>query len=165
MIPEWLPEILTFNGASIEEDYQKLYAVFKRDFIDNPPLLEVRPVLFERAPDRQDNRYPHGFVHLITHNMGGQRFIEYERACRLPWVKAVIEQRHRPEISFFAARQATKNYGIAINYYLWLEQLSFVVILRDVKRGGCAGKMIITAYNTDKYSNKKLVSLRERFKK
>lgn len=145
MFPDWLPPKLVLNGSSIDNDYKKLYEVFERDFINSPAaVVEGLKVTFRREIDQltAEGQYIHGFTHLVTHGYG-ERFIDYERAEKLPWVRAVLDNYTEPEVSAFYLMQSNGE-----RLYLWLTEQDFVVILRNIRsRGKQRSKLLVTAYH------------------
>ncbi len=159
----WLPEPLVLNGNSLQGDYDLLFNCFKKDFIDNPPTINEKPIIYETAPDKHMQEYPCGFTHLITHEdkTAKERFIDYTRATKLPWVRAIIDNYNHKEVSAFRVIQSNPKYGLVNNLYLWLEDENFVVIIRTITRSTATHEMLITSYNTTDHTNKKLARLRE----
>lgn len=149
MTPEWLPPQLSLAGASLNADLDTLYAVFKDDFIDAPAsVVDSSPVYVNTHPDRSrwEGKYTHGFTHMITRGKK-ERSIDYSRARKLPWVKAILENYTQPEVTSF---WHTTPEGDSL--FLWLVELDFVVIIRpkDSRRIMKSQKrVIITAYHID----------------
>src|SRR3989339_1115532 len=81
--PSWLPDIISVDG-SWDEILERLYKIFKTDFIDGKPKLENFPVFWDRAID---NKYERGFWHLIEkeNQQTIERNFDPRRAERLPW--------------------------------------------------------------------------------
>lgn len=159
MTPEWLPRPLQLSGSSIENDYKKLYGVFEQDFIKSPPaVVDSCEVIVNNQPDLSimQGMYTHGFTHMITHG-DGERFIDYDRAIKLPWVRAVLDNYTTPEVMAFCINQIKGE-----TVYLWLPDSDFVVVLRALKSKRAqlsAKKIIVTAYNVYPYGRKDLQRL------
>ncbi|PKL30847.1 hypothetical protein CVV43_05165 [Candidatus Saccharibacteria bacterium HGW-Saccharibacteria-1] len=146
MIPHWLPSPLTFSGAQILVDYEKLYLVFRNDFIDNEPIIvEGDYVILNNNIDKSSGGlYTYGFTHLVTIGEDS-RSIDYDRACKLNWVRPILENYKQPEVlAFWSLHPKGKT------LYLWLKDYDFVVILRKMEsareRQSDNQKIIITAY-------------------
>lgn len=154
---DWLPDELQLASGSLEEDYKKLYKVFENDFIKSKIYYNGERVIYQKAIDHKTpGEYPHGFTHLITRKNGNQRIIDYDRAVRLPWVKAVIEHADDPAVVILTVQRYAKNNGLTDNTYLWLEEKKFLIILSRINHGKNRGQMIITAYTiTENYVIKK----------
>ena len=155
---DWLPNELSLLSGNLEDDYGKLFEVFRRDFIETQLYFSGERVVYQEAIDRNaPGEYPHGFTHLITKKNGGQRIIDYDRATKLPWVRAIIEHSDDPSIAVIKKTQSSEKYGLTDNTYLWLESRDFLVVLRRITKGFYQGQMLITAYAiTEQYERKRL---------
>lgn len=88
-LPSFLPPRLDLDGPW-EDVLNRLYNVFKRDFIDNQVSCGYLKIIYDKR--KIDDNKEEGFWHLITkndRNLG--RIPDYERAKRLPWVKPIIQ--------------------------------------------------------------------------
>lgn len=146
MTPDWLPSPLTFSGAQISVDYKELYSVFKSDFIDKTSVIvEGDYVVLNNNIDKlSGGLYTYGFTHLVTIGKD-TRSIDYNRACKLNWIRPILENYKQPEVfAFWSLHPKGKT------LYLWLKDYDFVVILRKMKsvreRQMDNQKIIITAY-------------------
>ena len=156
---DWLPKELSLDSRDINEDYSRLYEIFKKDFVESKVYFRGELVVFQDAHDATapTGQYPHGFTHLITRKNAGQRIIDYNRAVRLPWIREIIEHCDDSSVVIINRKQLNKRYGITDNTYLWLQEKDFVVILRKIPKGRYCGQMLVTAYaTTDRYMKKKL---------
>lgn len=154
MIPDWLPTQLTFPGGSLQADIDKLYAVYEADFINAPAsIVDGSPVYVNTHPDPVwDRKYPHGFTHIITRG-DDVRGIDYNRASKLPWVKAILENYTQPEVTAFWDHNPSRD-----TLYLWLADLDFVIILRpkdDEYIISGQKRVIITAFCIDQHWQRK----------
>lgn len=153
MIPEWLPRQLAFSGNDINNDYEKLHKIFKRDFIDSSSVsIDGLVVVVDSSIDPLSSAgYTRGFMHLVTIGVDS-RSIDYDRASKLPWVRAVLENYLQPEITaFWAPHQKGET------LYLWLVDYDFVVILRKQKSVSYINRsIIVTAYHVDRHGKKSL---------
>lgn len=160
MTPEWLPSPLRLAGTSIEDDYKVLYGIFESDFIQSPcPVIDDCEVVVNNSidPSVAAGAYTYGFTHLITHG-DSERFIDYDRAKKLPWVRAVLDNYTAPEVTAFCVEQPK---GETI--YLWLPDNDFVVTLRALKskkeQKSKPRKIIVTAYHVYSYGRRDLQRL------
>jgi len=157
---DWLPKEIVLRANSLKEDYNILFEVFKHDFIDSKVVFRGEVVRFQEAEDKQlPMGFPHGFTHLVTHedNSTHQRFIDYNRATKISWIKAIIEHCNDDAVIIIERQQSNAKYGITDNVYLWLKEKDFVVILRRIPRGKYKGQMLITAYAiTESFARRKL---------
>lgn len=155
---EWLPSELSLLSGNLEDDYSKLFEIFKRDFIETQLYFSGERVVYQEAIDRKaPGEYPHGFTHLITRENGGQRIIDYDRATKLPWIRAIIEHSDDSSIIVMKRTQSSEKYGLTDNTYLWLESRDFLVVLRRITKGFYQGQMLITAFAiTESHERKRL---------
>lgn len=155
---EWLPSELSLLSGNLEDDYSKLFEIFKRDFIETQLYFSGERVVYQEAIDRKaPGEYPHGFTHLITRENGGQRIIDYDRATKLPWIRAIIEHSDDSSIIVMKRTQSNEKYGLMNNTYLWLESRDFLVVLRRITKGFYQGQMLITAFAiTESHERKRL---------
>lgn len=155
---EWLPSELSLLSGNLEDDYSKLFEIFKRDFIETQLYFSGERVVYQEAIDcKAPGEYPHGFTHLITRENGGQRIIDYDRATKLPWIRAIIEHSDDSSIIVMKRTQSSEKYGLTDNTYLWLESRDFLVVLRRITKGFYQGQMLITAFAiTESHERKRL---------
>ena len=163
---DWLPREMPLLSGSLEQDYDDLHEVFKRDFVESEVYYEGKKVYYRTSIDRTtfDGKYCVGFTHLVTRKNGGQRIIDYGRARRLPWVRAIIEHADDPAVVVLEKISFVPRRGAVRNTYLWLEEKDFLVILScKIDDGGAGedGQLIVTAYTiTESYMRRDLESLR-----
>jgi len=161
MKPEWLPDELVFSGGQVEDDYAHLFAIFERDFVSGEAVrIEQEEVIVNMTSDPITNgKYPFGFTHLVTKGKD-TRAIDYDRATRLPWIKAILQNYDTPEVKAFWVDQEKGE-----TLYLWLEDFDFVVILRRLKSKKYHKKIIVTAYFIYSYRRRDMQKLLLRAKK
>lgn len=160
MAPDWLPPELVFKGSSLEADYKRLYEVFEGDFVNSSlPIVDGCTVIVNNRPDPviMSGIYTYGFTHLVTSGEG-ERFIDYDRAAKLPWVRAVIDNYTSAEVTAFCVEQRQGE-----TLYLWLADSDFVVVLRALKsrseQVANPKKIIVTAYDVYPDGRRKLQRL------
>ena len=140
--PAFLPRKLELK-RSWDEDVSLLYAVFEMDFKQSLPRFRGKIVLHHNR--LEPNGRESGFWHLITQGDRGMRnysgIPDYERAERLPWVRATIEHADAPGVLCWDYEESS---GLT-HTYLWLEEHDFVVILEPV-RGSAKAMRLLTAY-------------------
>lgn len=152
MYPDWLPSPLNLRG-SYDEDIRELLQVFNRDFInsDNPVVDGCRVIVNNKLDTSWQNlQLTYGFTHMITRG-NDLRIIDYDRANKLPWVRAILDNYKQPEVIAFWAEHIKGD-----RLYLWLEEHDFVVILSPLvsKSTSLNSKsIIVTAYSIDSYRN------------
>ena len=147
MTPSWLPPQIPLNGGNVRDDYEKLFEVFKRDFIDkDPPHIDGRRILYDTHINSiySVEQYPYGFTHMVTTsgvNSYIVRTIDIERAKKLPWARAIIENYTDPEVRTF---WATRPDGTT-SLYLWLYNFDYIIIMREMRNN--PSNIIVTAYH------------------
>ena len=117
MYPDWLPLPLNLRG-SYDENIKELLEVFNRDFISsNNPVVDGYRVIVNNNldPSWQNLQLTYGFTHMITRG-SGLRVIDYDRANKLPWVRAILDNYKQPEVTAFWAEHIKGD-----RLYLWLE--------------------------------------------
>lgn len=155
MYPEWLPPVLVISGSDVRRDYQILHEIYTRDFINGSTIIvEGDEVVVDHTLDPATRgEYTRGFTHLVT--MGDdQRAIDYSRAPKLPWVRAVLENYKEPEVTAFWAPHTRGR-----TLYLWLSEHNFVIVLRKMQSNRERRnnkKIIVTAYHVHPYGRKDL---------
>lgn len=136
--PAWLPRIFNMDGIW-ERNLGHLYSIFENDFINNPLLLDSKPVWFDRRVI--EGKYPEGFWHIITKYDGEERIPDFRRAERLPWCGPSIRNSNDPVITKWDIIERDE-----INTYIWLESFDYLIVL--VRRSHRIGDVMVlrTAY-------------------
>ena len=130
--PDFLPPIINLDG-SYEEIIERLYAVFRRDFIENRARHLGRNVAINGVINEFSQGKVEGFWHVITRGDVNKtnRLIDHRRAERLPWSKPLMENPYHEEIKFFFYDEGDSRKGI--RHYIWLENYNYIVILQRKK--------------------------------
>lgn len=138
-MPAWLPELCETDGVW-DEVLCALYAVFRRDFPDDPPMLDGCPVWWDR---RVLDRFEEAFWHLITreNQKTGERLFDPRRAERLAWCRAIIRNCADPAVKRWRYRAGSGQ----IRVYLWLEAHNYVVVLEPRR----AVYVLVSAHHID----------------
>jgi hypothetical protein len=117
-----------------------LYGQFERDFKLSCPRFRGRAVIHDRrlAPDGRER----AFWHLVTR--GDHRDYEgtpdYDRAGKLPWIRALIEKPDAPGVLCWNYREGTG----AVRTYIWCEGRDFAVVLERLSKGAMR---LVTAFH------------------
>ncbi|MDT8303922.1 MAG: hypothetical protein RQ760_20745 [Sedimentisphaerales bacterium] len=130
--PDFLPPMINLDGA-YEEIIEKLYTVFRKDFIENKARHLGRNVAINGVINEFSQGKVEGFWHVITRDDGNKtnRLIDYPRAKRLPWSKPLMENPYHDEIKFFFYDEGVSRKGI--RHYICLENENYLVILKKRK--------------------------------
>lgn len=149
--PDFLPPMINLDG-SYEEIVERLYEVFRKDFMKNRARHLGRDVTFNGVIDEFSQGKVEGFWHVITRDDATKtnQLIDYPRAERLPWAKPLMENPHRDEIKFFFYDESDSRKGI--RHYIWLEGYNYVVILQRKK----SYYVWVTAFYVDDWKQKHL---------
>lgn len=99
--PDFLPPMINLDG-SYEEIIDRLYQVFRRDFMENRARHLERNVTFNGVIDEFSQGKVEGFWHVITREDAtkSNRLIDYQRAERLSWAKPLMENPYHKGIKF-----------------------------------------------------------------
>ena len=149
--PDWLPEMLDLDG-SYEEIIERLYDVFRKDFIQERPKHLSCTVRYNGNIYEFSQGKVEGFWHVITRydSTKTNRLINYPRAKRLPWAKPLMENPDKDAIKFFIYDEGSNSKGI--RHYIWFENGNYVVILRKRRDDF----FWITAFYVDDHKRKDL---------
>lgn len=130
-LPVWLPRPLDSNEYSdLDELVDAAYAVFVRDFIQQPPLYNGLPV--DHSQKMKDGK-EYGFWHLITmldksFKKARIRDVQRDRCEQVPWVKAIIENVDKEnDISIWTEPRQNR-----VSIMMWLERLDYLVVVDDL---------------------------------
>jgi hypothetical protein len=133
----FIPPKLALTG-NWDLDIETLYKQFSVDFKASCPRYGGRAVIHDR---RQKDGKEIAFWHLVTR--GDHRDYagtpDYDRAERLPWVRALIEHPDEPGVRRFKYREGS---GV-VRTYIWYEAGGFAVVLEPLSRGAMR---LITAF-------------------
>ncbi|MFA7086895.1 MAG: hypothetical protein WC145_09555 [Aliarcobacter sp.] len=136
-------EIIDF-GSCCEENKKIdfLYDIFKTDFIDNQVYLEN--IFIDPKTNEQEDNKEQIFWHIITRKDTNKKTRDFdkERACRIKWIKSIIENYTKAEIKYFYYFEQSKK----IRLYLWLHNHNFAVILQKL---GKSSSYLVTSFYID----------------
>ncbi|MEO0026419.1 MAG: hypothetical protein ABIK54_06640 [candidate division WOR-3 bacterium] len=119
-------------------DIEILYQQFKNDFILAPVKYKGHSIIYNR--NLVDGKEA-SFWHLITRGevRGYTGTPDYDRAERLPWVRALIEHPESAGVRCFKHQEGS---GV-LRIYIWYEAGDFVVVLEPLSKGAMR---LITAF-------------------
>ncbi len=129
--PVWaLPPLLPFPGSDWPSYEERLYEVFRADFLVSPLEWRGLRVTVQREPLL--NGKEDGFWHVVTETgptkRRDDRIPNLDRCARIRWIKAVITAPASAVCTFGQSRNGHQHYGIAV------PDFSFVVFLRQWPR-------------------------------
>ncbi len=135
-----------------DEDLKnELFEIFKKDFIDNPFMVDNSKVkiILEKSKMQGFRQYPETFVHIVTRlsPMSGKRKFEPERANRVHWIKPILLRKDDTRVKFF---KSADEHGILKDHY-WFQEMDFMIVLKPIS----SDVLIITAFCVDKMDRNK----------
>lgn len=150
-LPLFLPPILNLDG-SWEEVLDKLYSIFKKDFIESKVFYQNLKLIYDKR--KLVGNKEEVFWHLITkENRKEGRIPDYDRAKRLPWAKPTIENHNKPEVKVWDYLEGNGR----VRIYLWLENYNYAVILERNKGRRKHLSVLITAFYVEEWKKKDLM--------
>lgn len=138
--PEWLPPIFPANPWT-NETFDRLYAIFQRDFKESQPKYDGNPVWF--FPEKEDGKEVI-FWHMTSRDdkASGERLPDLRRSERLPWARPMIDNSQQPEVLAWDYEEGDRS----VKTYVWLLNHDFLVLLKKYKDGR---RRLITSYYID----------------
>ncbi len=138
---------LDFDGPSSGQLF-RIYGIFLADFYKTTLIHRGKNILFNKNKSNHPackGKYQ-GFEHLITrkNEYTNRRQYDRDRANRIHWIKPILENWESPQVSYF--EEANKDGEV--QYFYWVQALSFIVILRELN----ADLLLVTAYCVDEYN-------------
>lgn len=152
-IPEWLPPLIEMSPWN-ERVLAELYAIFRLDFIENPPRYQGSVVWFFPERDQDKERI---FWHLTEREDppgSGNRLPDFRRCERFRWARALFDHCDDPQVKSWDYEEGAGD----IRTYIWLEDLDYVVVMKRYPGGR---RRLITAHFIDYESKRR--SLRRKF--
>ncbi len=148
--PPWLPDMVPIDGER-GETIARLYSIFVTDIKDGKPRLNGSQVWWDRNK-LEGEEYEEGFWHLITREFqnAGNRQFDPQRAKRLPWCRACIENCTDTPILFWDYKVRKR-----IETYIWLKDFDYVLILKKLIKSWGTAYFLITAYHVDGNSRRR----------
>lgn len=148
-----LSEPLALSRIDATKIIDTLYKIFHRDFIANKTYLAERIYINPRT-HRKDEGKELDFWHLTTKEEKERvwengkpvwkvidRYPDFDRACRLEWVKQILTNHSHESIKMFYHQESNKKRDIRL--YLWAHDEDFVVILQKL---GKSSSFLVTSF-------------------
>lgn len=145
-VSEWLPELEQCADISKYVEYEeRLYSIFKQDFIDSKPTYDGKIVNHKFFPS--ENGKAEAFYHIIskTDPDGENRSPDFKRCERIRWVRKFIENydcNMRNCTSCSGIKVWEEMYHHKKRIHILMEDERYIVVLE--KRDGYM--LLITAY-------------------
>ncbi|WP_044406082.1 hypothetical protein [Thiomicrospira microaerophila] len=157
-----LTEPLALNRIDATEIIDVLYEIFCRDFIESDTYLADQIYINPRS-HRKDDDKEMDFWHLTTRDVKEKvwenrkpvwrvvdRYLDFDRASRLEWVKQILTHHDDESIRFFYHRETNRKKDIRL--YLWAFEEDFVVILQKLGR---SSSFLVTSFYLDHEGKKR----------
>ena len=147
--PHWLPPLFQMSPWSVAV-MEALYAIFQRDFVNNPANYRGSQVWFFPERDRDKENI---FWHLVEREdkATGDRLADFRRAERLPWARAMLDHLGQPEILDWDFEEGNGD----IHTYVWLKDFDYLIVMKKYKDGR---RRLLTAHFIDQeHKRKKLL--------
>lgn len=131
-----------------DEHLDRLYLMFKENFIDNPLMYEGVEILIDTRSSKEDGLegYPHTFGKLVTRGKKNERCFDRKRANKLHWIPEIINQKDTDDVLCFKFKEGD---GL-IRDYLWCREMDFLVILQLIR----PGYLIVSGFHIDDDKNR-----------
>lgn len=121
--PDWLPQLILFDGADLTAYEQKLYDCFCDDYLASPLVVGKTRVALERNPLR--NGRHRTFWHLTTEGRDEVHCKLCIPKCeRIRWPKAILVRRSLEELPTWRNKRGTRE-----NLLIALPDFSYAVVL------------------------------------
>ncbi len=144
---EILFDDLDIDGPTFDQLYD-MYGIFLDDFHKNTLIHKGKKVVFNKNPSKHPlfkGKFQ-GFVHVVTRDnkYNDKRQFDRDRANRMHWIKPILDNWQSPLVSYFERL----NKDDEMQYFYWVQQLSFIVILRELN----PDLLLVTSYCVDDYN-------------
>ncbi len=131
-----------------DEVMERLYTIFRADFVTNPVTYQGSRVWFFPEMERGKELI---FWHLVEREdppRSGNRLPDFRRAERLPWARPLLLNHADQAVLAWDFEEAASD----VRTYVWLKDLDYVVVMKRYPDGA---RRLITAYWIDYESKRK----------
>lgn len=155
--PKWLPELVPVDGTD-DDILARLRQIWLRDFKQQPIVFQGMRIVWDQQL-RPGEDLESGFWHIVSRDASivGLRQLDRERASRLPWCLAILQNEAAPELLIW------ENYADRgrRRIYIWYQRGRYVVVLEPRARAHEVVAYLVTAFVVDGASHER--QLRKRF--
>ena len=146
----WLPPLVYYDSRESWKEYEdRIYSIFRADFLDTIPCFENQPVQIRHYPIEYGKE--DAFYHITTccdHQCGQDRVPDLRRCERIKWVRSFIEN-YQCNTSQCSPCKGIKlwrePYKSTFRVHLLFEEERYTVVL-EPRRDYC---LLITAFYLD----------------
>lgn len=134
---------------------EALYAIFRRDFVDN--LANYRGCRVWFFPEKERGKELI-FWHLVERDdkASGERLPDFRRAERLPWARPMLDNVGQPEVLDWDYEEGNGD----MHTYVWLRNFDYLIVMKKYRDGQ---RRLVTAYYIDfENTRKKLLKKYQR---
>jgi len=147
-----LGEILNLGAMDASLIFDNLYKIFSRDFVEQKIYLKGK-IWIDPQSHRRDNGKEAIFWHLVTKKDRkstdkNDRYLDYDRASRLCWIRPIIENPVHDCIKAFYHKETNEK----LRLYLWAKEHDFVVIIQKL---GKRSAFLVTSFYVDHIGKRK----------
>jgi hypothetical protein len=122
-----LPDLIEYDGAYWDPYEDTIYAIFKRDFLDNRCMFRGRPITIQIEPRFKGK--VEGFWHVTTETgpsgKRDDRVQDLARCARVGWLRPILCAPAEQIVVWGEKRGNYQHLGVA------LADFSFVIFLRE----------------------------------
>ena len=147
--PDWLPEALRYEdfGGDWEKFFATVYEVFERDFKHSTPNFRWKPLIYDSTiEDGKEVAFWH--VTTSSDEATGERLPDFRRSERISWLRPVIEHPDDKALKVWKNKR-----GAQTHILLWLEELDYLIVLRETRRRAA---LVTAIYIDDNHRRRKL---------
>jgi len=128
-VPDWLPGLVLF--ADHDGDWDRyltaIYAIFRRDFVENKPAFKGRRLGLKRHPIDEGKEAT--FWHMISEGaQETERTPDFRRCERISWPKPIIGNTDDQCVKYWVSVKKGED-----RIHIWLQDEDYVVVLADRK--------------------------------
>ena len=147
--PDWLPEALSYNdfGGDYEKFFAAVYGIFDRDFKHSRPYFKGQPLTYNSEIDGGKEVV---FWHITSSDYAvtGNRELNIRRCERIGWIKPIVEHLDDKAVKVWKNKR-----GAQTHILLWLEELDYLIVLRETRRRAA---LVTAIYVDENHRRRKL---------
>ena len=147
----WLPPLICCDNLEAWKEYEdRLYSIFRRDFLDTTPYFEDQPVRIRHHPIEYGKEEAFFHVTCCDYQHNQERVPDFRRCERIKWVRSFIEN-YRCDTSRCVPCEGIKlwrePYKSTFRVHLLFEEERYTVVL-EPRLNYC---LLITAFYINYY--------------
>lgn len=134
-------ELLDIVGMDHFSRERSLMLVFDRDIRNNPKLCFLQKQIHPTPVDGEikiDTLFSHLTTVMVDHD-SRHRTYDFERACRLHWVKFHLDEKKQDKILHFSVKEP-----VGLRTYIYDMEEKYVIVLEPLRNN--SAYYLLTAY-------------------